>query len=55
MYTAIFKERGIELLHFQRLTLAFALDSAYFHKQYVNAMVEIYNAYGNLVCVLGSD
>ena len=53
-YKVKFMYDEIELISFDRLTLDSALDSAYFHKQHINATIEIYR-YGKLICVIQDE
>lgn len=53
-YKVKFMYGEIELISFDRLTLSLALDSAYFHKQYISARIEIYR-HGKLICVIQDE
>lgn len=53
-YLVRFMYAGIELISFERLNLASALDNAYFHKQHIGATIEIYK-YGKLICVIQDE
>lgn len=44
----------IELISFDRLTLDSALNSVYFHRQHINATIEIYR-HGKLICVIQDE
>lgn len=53
-YKVKFMYGEIELISFDRLTLGSALDSAYFHKQHINAIIEIYR-HEKLICVIQDE